>query len=138
MFTFLKLFTLILSLEMGVVNGDVCYGITEYDYDRFDMDHPYYVEFTVDFTFCDILFVRGSMNNLFHRSANTDGGLRFSPDHDEYIFCAGISLGDFMEIAYRHKCYHPIQPYLREKIYTVNLIEGEYDEVYFKINARIN
>lgn len=128
------LFAFIMSFQLGVTNGAVNYGMESGRYEQVITEYAFYGEFTAEARFFDFIFIQGRLNNFFNR---IDGQIAFSPDHDEYVFIAGIRFKGF-EMAYKHACFHPIYPYQqKELLWVQTVLEGATDECYIKFECEL-
>lgn len=111
------------------------YGINENEYEKLELDSAYYIEFGIDLLFYDLVFIHGSINNLFHAKKNE---LSFYPDCDKYRVAAGIRY-NYIEIGFEHFCFHPIFPYSGNDRENNNVIlEGGYDKFYINFEISNN
>lgn len=126
---------LILSLFFNfsyLPDWDIYYGINDTEIKKLELYHAYQVEFEVDFYFVNLFFIKGSINNIFHKVKNQ---LSFFPDCDQYRFGCGIRIKK-LEIGYEHLCFHPIFPFGTE-LKNISLVEGGYNKIYIEFNTQL-
>ena len=61
-------------------------------------------------------------------------GIDFSPRSSVYDFHAGLRWR-MLEAGWRHRCFHPMMPYLPVLDVELHGVEGGYDELYVRIEV---
>lgn len=126
-----QILALILHLEAGwqpvdTVRGYVASGSAE--------ETPFYGTLGVELVIAEVVFVGLDVRTEMTARAFKPG--EFSPHLMSYGFAAGLRLAEGVELGFRHRCLHPIIPYMRSKSFNLNF-EGAYQEVYLKIDKKI-
>lgn len=95
----------------------------------------YYATLAVEAILWDFLFIGGDVRTEMKRLA---GSRDFCPHTTNYGFEAGVRL-EPIEIGFRHRCIHPVVPWLRNKYskYIDNNWEGAYEEIYLRLEAEL-
>jgi len=129
----LGIILIIMSFRFGYIpDMGINYGINMYEQQSLDLENTFLAEFAIDIIICRYIFIRGSLNNIFHRQL---GLFAFSPDHDQYTITGGLQY-EGLEIGLTHKCYHPIFPAKKPFGYNLSLLEGGYEEIYIKVTTK--
>ena len=121
---------LIFSLELGLAPqvGVLQYEPWQWDHKAWQIG---YTELQAEVELFNLLFAGGGVRTYITPA----GGLNFSPNSTIYDFRAGLRRGP-VEIGWRHRCFHPTIAYLPVLDINVTGLEGGYDEIYFRIQAR--
>lgn len=130
--TALQILALIIHLEGGYMPLD---SFNIYDSRRVTDQQKTYLDIGVDFLFFNLVFIGGEVRTDI--AISNDEELRFYPFIANYCFRFGMRINDNIEIGFRHFCIHPITPNVISV--PVNLhYEGAYEEIYIKIDVKIN
>jgi hypothetical protein len=90
-----------------------------------------YTQFDIEALAYNHIFVGGGIKTEIEPVKNM---LNFMVDRSTYYFNAGFRYEAF-EVGYRHLCTHSTVPYFY--YYRPKLWDGAYDEVYFKVTAKL-
>lgn len=66
----------------------------------------------------------------------TESAFNFFPNNSIYDFRAGLHYKG-LELGWRHKCFHPVYPYVSFLDAKLVGIEGSYDEWYLQFSGKI-
>lgn len=91
----------------------------------------YYTQLEAEAELWEHLFISGSIRTYILPS----GTVNFSPREVVYDFSIGMRWQPF-EFGWRHRCFHPIMPYLPTLDIDVRGIEGGYDEIYLRVEVK--
>lgn len=97
--------------------------------------NQFYITLGIEFEIVNFFFVGGDIRTEMHIEYPPRS--LCAPQLENYCFYFGIRPMNGLEIGFRHRCIHPVIPYMTdEKIY-LNY-EGGYEEVYIKFDKRID
>ena len=96
----------------------------------------FYIHMEAEIVLFDLIFIGGSMRNVFFLT-NEHNTVNFSPYEMYFSYFMGIRTENF-EIGFRHMCAHPLMTYAHIEDFDNRILEGSYDEFYFKFKGKIN
>lgn len=91
----------------------------------------YYTQLEAEMQFWQLLFIGGAVRTYIV-PGNSD--YTFSPRYSSYDFTAGLRY-KMLELGWRHRCFHPMMPYMPILDVDVRGIEGWYDELYLRVEV---
>lgn len=80
-----------------------------------------------------VAFFGGGVKTLV---SPTESLISYSPNNSIYDFRAGLHYKG-LEIGWRHRCWHPVYPYLSFLDADLKGLEGAYDEVYVQVSGKL-
>lgn len=121
------------ALEVGIQNA----AFTLYQPGEINPAACLYTQVEVEIELLDIVFLGGSFRTPFVGVDPYEGVPNFKPISIYYGFTGGVRFGGF-EIGIRHKCAHPLVTYTSPSKLDDRVLEGGYNEFYFKIETKVS
>jgi len=92
-----------------------------------------YAQLEAEVELFGILFAGGGVRTYI----TPHGGItNWSPNTSVYDWRLGARW-KWLELGWRHRCFHPTVPYLPSLNQEITGLEGSYDELYFRLEGRI-
>ena len=131
---------LFFALELGLVPQA---GVLMYEpVEKFNVEWAFYTELEAEILVFNMLFAGGGVRTYITPGSSD---YTFAPNTTVYDFGAGLRFKDTdfpvlliqsLELGWRHRCFHPTIAYLPIFEQEIKGMEGSYDEVYIRVQAR--